>query len=353
VYVEPGYLLYARNGRIVAHRFDAGRRKLIGEPVALVDEPKRTEYLGSPSLIAALRGPLAYFRQISTPTRLAWFDRTGLESEPLPLAPGLYENVVLSPGGERAVVARRSSPSESDLWLVDLRRMATTRLTHGPGQVDRPLWSPDGARVAFSTDRGGHWDIYEKAVDGAGAEQPLMQSGSLLKYADAWSPDGQTLVYEQIGEKTGWDLWIVSTQGDRTSRPLLVTPFDEQYASLSRDGRWIAYVSNESGRGEVYIQAFPGLGRKHQVSTSGGAQPKWRGDSRAIVFGSGPGATIVDVSPDGGIGNSRTIQPVADIVSADPAADFGRFIGLVRVGGARVPDDLTIVLNWRSELTRR
>ncbi len=355
VYVEPGYLLYVRNGRVVAHRFDPRSRKLIGEPVALVDEPHRTEFLGSPVVIAAPHGPLLYYRHVPVQTKIVWLDRSGRESERLPLPPGPYQSVYLSPDGERAVVVRRSSPSESDLWLVDLEGMAMTRLTHGSGLVDRPTWSPDGSRIAFATDRDGHWDIYEKAVDGSGAEQPILQGGSLLKYPGGWSPDGHTLVFEQISEKNGWDIWMMSTQGDRTPRPLLATSFDEQWAEVSPDGRWLAYSSNESGRPEVYLQAFPGMGHKHQISTSGGFAPKWRSDGREIVFASSAGAAFLEISPDRGqgIGNSRTLEFADEIVWADLTPDFSRLIGLAGVASSRPTDDLTVVLNWRSELGRR
>jgi Tol biopolymer transport system component len=356
VYVEPGYLLYTRNGRIVAQRFDARARKLIGEPVPLVDEPRPTDYLGSPSLIAAVRGPLAYFRQVPQLARIAWFDRSGRETERLPLAPGPYESIALSPDARRAVVVRRTSPSESDLWLVDLRGMSMTRLVHGPGRVDRPVWSPDGARVAFSTDREGHWDIYEKIVDGSDAEQPIVKGGSLLKYPDAWSADGQTLVFEQISEKSGWDLYAVSPHGDRTPRPLFATPFDEQYAALSADGRWIAYASNESGRSEIYVQAYPSLGARHQISESGGAYPSLRSDGREIFWYSNrTSALIMSMGPDGARGPEKPqpFQPVEEFLWLDPKTDFSRVIGLVRVAESRASDDLTIVLNWRAELARR
>jgi eukaryotic-like serine/threonine-protein kinase len=356
VYVEPGYLLYVRNGRVVAHRFDAGRRKLIGEPIALEDEPRRSDFLGSPSVIAATRGgAFLYYRHVPVLTRLGWVDSSSEKLEVLPLPTGPYESVSLSPDGERAVVARRSSPGESDLWLVDLMRMTMTRFTHGPGRVDRHVWSPDGARVAYSSDRDGHWDLYEKAADGSGGEEPILKGGSLLKYPGGWSPDGQTLIYEQIGEKSGWDICAISTRGDRTPRPLLTSSFDEQNPRISADGRWLTYTSNESGRPEVYVRAYPGPGAKHQISMSGGVFPKWRSDGRQIIFVTSTGASMVEISPERGqaVGNPRTVKAPEAIVWGDPAPDFRRWLALVQVGGSNESDDLTIVLNWRSELDRR
>jgi len=355
VYVEPGWLLYVRNGRTVAHRFDARARKLVGEPIALIDEPHRTQYLGAPSLIAGARGPIAYFREQSDLTRLAWLGLSGGAEEAVAIPPGPYESVAISPDASRAMLTRRTSQSEGDLWITDLEHPAPTRFTFGPGRTDRPVWSPDGTRIAYSTDRSGHWDVYVKAIDGTGAGEPVLESGSLLKYANGWTPDGQTLIYEQIGEKTGWDIWALPMQGDRTPRPLFQTAADEQFGAVSPDGRWIAYLSNESGRGEVYVESFPVPGRRHQISTSGGSGPVWRADGRAVLVFVGTGAAVIDVDPETGraVGSPRPIPTVEDAVWAVPSPDLRRALVLVRTTGARDNHDLTLVDNWRTELRRK
>jgi len=355
VYVEPGYLLYGRNGRLVAHRFDAARRKLVGEPVALVDEPDRTDFLGSPSLVAGLRGGLGYYRRVPVQSEIAWLDAGGSVTGRVPLPAGAYEAVHASPDGRRAVVIRSTSAAASDLWMVDLARGTMNRFTFGPGRVDRPVWSPDGSRVAYSSDRGGRWDIYEKSAGGGGAETPIVSSGALLKYPSAYTSDGRTLVFEQIGERTGWDVWQVPLDGDGKPQPLLATPYDEQAAVLSPDGKWLAFVSNESGRSEIYVQDYPNAAEKHLVSVAGGAVPQWRSDGRELFFVSANSVAFVEVETKPGFraGTPRLRPMRSDVVQGDVMPDFGRFLGIVRVGGAAENSDLTMVLNWRSDLGRR
>lgn len=355
VYVEPGYLLYGRNGRLVAHRFDATRRRLVGEPVALVDEPDRTDFLGASSLVAGLRGGLGYYRRVPVQSELVWLDAGGSITGRVPAPAGTFEQVSVSPDGRRAVVIRSTAAAASDLWMVDLARGTMNRFTFGPGRVDRPVWSPDGSRVAYSSDRGGRWDIYEKSAGGGGPETPIVSSGALLKYPGAYTSDGRTLLFEQIGERTGWDVWQVSLDGDRKPQPLLTTPYDEQTAALSSDGKWLAFSSNESGRSEIYVQDYPNASEKHLVSTAGGAVPQWRADGRELCFLSANGIALVDVETKlafhAGTPRVRPMRP--DVVHGDVMPDFGRFLGIVRVGGAAETSDLTLVLNWRSDLARR
>lgn len=182
-----------------------------------------------------------------------------------------------------------------------------------------------------------------------------MSSGALLKYPCAFTADGRTLVFEQIGERTGWDVWQVPLDGDRQPRPLLTTPYDEQGAALSPDGRWLAFASNESGRSEIYVQDHPNPSEKHLVSVAGGGIPQWRSDGRALFFLTVNGVALVDVETKpafrAGAPRVRPIRP--DVVQGDPMPDFGRFVAVMRAGGVAESGDLTLVLNWRADLARR
>ncbi len=356
VYVNPGYLLFGRKGRIVAQRFDASSRKLQGEPVVLRDEPRDSEFLGSPPFSASEQGTLAYFSQQATPLELRWFDRSGKLLGRVPAPAGPYENVSLSPDGTHALVILRESTDESDLWMIDLARGSMTRFTDGPGRVDRPAWSPDGRQIAFSSNRNSRWDVFVKPSDGSAREEAIMTAGSLLKYVSDWSRDGQALIVETLAEKTGWDLWQVPMTGAHTPTPYLVTPFDELRAEISPDGRWCAYQSNESGHSAVYVQSYPGAGNKRQVSTKFGAFAHWRVDGRELEIGTPTGIGYLDFDPiTGAVGNSfaEFPRPVLNTPALAFKGDLSGGIVLAPPGNFAISTDLTIVLNWRAELAKQ
>ena len=166
---------------------------------------------------------------------------------------------------------------------MDLARNIASRFTFDPADDTLPLWSPDGTRLFFSSSREGVQQLYQALSDRPGSEELLLRSGA-WKAPDDVSSDGRFLIYETIDPKTLIDLWLLPLSGDRTPEPFVATPFDEYGAQFSPDGRWVAYVSNESGRGEISVQAFPGPGGKWQVSSGGGTMPRWRKDGRELFF---------------------------------------------------------------------
>jgi Tol biopolymer transport system component/predicted Ser/Thr protein kinase len=352
VYVDPGYLIYTRNGRVVAHRFDAGRQRLEGAPVVLRDEPDRTDFLGAPSITAGRRGGLGYFAARTPRTRLAWADLRGGSTD-LPMSPSNFETVWLSPDGRRAAVVRATSPTSSDLWLLTMDRYVLTRLTYSPGRVDRVVWSPDGKRVAFANDRNGRWDLFEKVVDDAAPEKPILVSGSLIKYPSDYTSDGATLIFEQLGERTGWDVFQMRLEGDRTPQPLVVTSYDEQNARVSPDGRWLAFASNESGRTEIHVQGYAAPGRRQQVSSQGGVFPIWRADGGRLMFIAVAGPTSVEVTESGNeirFGPARQAAIRPGTIHGSLMPDLQRALLILPADSGPVRDDLTLVLNWRTEL---
>src|SRR6185295_17147348 len=143
-----------------------------------------------------------------------------------------------------------------DIWMLDLARGTTTRFTFTPSNESCPLWSPDGTRIVFSSNRGGNYDLYQKNSTGTSSEEILLQTGVEL-YADDWTLDGRYILYEASDPKTKFDLWILPMTGERKPFPYLQTEFNETHSQFSPDGRWVAYVSDESGRPEVYVQSFP------------------------------------------------------------------------------------------------
>jgi Tol biopolymer transport system component len=179
----------------------------------------------------------------------------------------------------------RSVDGNTDIWLIDISRDVLVRFTSSPAPEIYPIWSPDGQRIVYSSPSGGKrgFDLYEKRVNSTGGGALLMESDTVAVATD-WSSDGRVLLYRHNAPQTGWDIWALPQDGDRRPFPVVQTNFDERDAQFSPDGRWIAYQSNESGRFEVYVQPFPGPGGKTQISTGGGAQPRWQRDGRELFY---------------------------------------------------------------------
>jgi Tol biopolymer transport system component len=363
VYAEPGYLLFARGSRLVAQRFDTHRMQPQGKIVPLGDGPPASSWEGATLLCPPANGVLVHVAASRPNTHLVWLDRSGRPSGTVPLPPGRYEFPSLSPDGRWAAVTKLSSPTGGDIWMVDMRRAVATRVTFdglvatGAGGV----WSPDGSRIAFQYNRSGPFDIYQVLTSGAGGAQPLVQSSVVFKYPVAWSPDGKYLVFSQNDEATGWDLWLFPLEGDRKPVPYLCTPFDEITASISPDGRWLAYDSDETGSPEIYVRSFPEPGEKFRVSTSGGSAAVWSKDGRELLISSGSlfnpsGGPIlsvdVETSPAFRAGTPRALfTPRQDLGGLTVSSDLQRFLAAAPVEGA-TPASITVMLNWQAALKR-
>ena len=170
-----------------------------------------------------------------------------------------------------------------DVWLFDLARDIPSRFTFHPTPDTHPVWAPDGSRIVFAAGRDGPYNLYQKIASGAGNEAALLQSNT-PKYPQDWSRDGRFLVYSNLNPKTRYDLWVLPMSGDPKPTPYLQTAFDEVQGQFSPDGKWMAYVSNESGPLQVYVQPFPASGGKWQISSEGGTQPRWRGDGKELFY---------------------------------------------------------------------
>ena len=173
---------------------------------------------------------------------------------------------------------------QDDLWLLDLATGNQSRFTFDSAYDENPIWSPDGTRVVFDSNRLGPRSLFVKASNGAGGEDKLLALSNSIVPMD-WSRDGRFLLYASIDPKSGSDLWILPMTGDRKPIPFLQGPSSEGQGKFSPDGRWIAYASDESGKAEIYVQSFPGLGGgKWQISMDGGTQPRWRHDGKELFF---------------------------------------------------------------------
>jgi len=184
---------------------------------------------------------------------------------------------------EARVISQLDHPHICAFWLLELGRGILSRFTFDAAVASYPIWSPDGSRIVFQTNRQGNVDLYQKPANNAGSEEPLLaNSQSKLPYD--WSADGRFLLYRSIDPKSGYDLWALPMDGDRKPFPVTQTEFTERDGQFSPDGKWIAYQSDESGRFEIYVQPFPGPGTKTQVSANGGAQARWRGDGKELFY---------------------------------------------------------------------
>jgi len=353
-YCEPGYLLFQRDFNLVAQRFDAGSLRMIGDPVTLPDTPGPSTSTGARAATVSTQGVLAYMNGSANNSRLAWFDRAGREVGTVPIAPAQYFVPILSPDGRTVSVSRGTSSTEADIWLVDLTRGVGTRFTYGPKNNSLGIWSRDGNRIAFESDRNGRFDTFVKGTSGAQPETALITGRSQFKHPSDWSPDDHLLAYYQMDAKTGFDIWLAPTDGSGPPRPYLQTPFQDQFPQFSPDGRWIMYISDESGRNEIYVQSFPTPARKYQVTTSGCQVAIWRPDGKEI-FGIGlDGQTIlsIDVLESGAAfrtGPSRTLFRGPINLTGFSTRDGQRFLMAVPEGQAAT-SSITVAFDWISDL---
>ncbi len=263
-----------------------------GEAFPLAEQVSRTGHSGYFGFSASQNGVLAYITGgLQWTSELLWFDREGKRLSTVG-KPGTYWSLSLSPDEKRVAVNHMSSTLDtSDIWIHELTRDSSSPFTFGRGVINStPVWSPDGSRIAFSSDREGNSFIYQKDTSGTGKEGLLLQTKFILdRVILDWSHDGRFIVYEETDAKTKFNLWLLPMTGDHKPVPLLQTEFNETQGQFSPDGRWVAYTSDESGIGQIYVRPFPASGGKWMVSTSGGRQPRWRGDGKELFY----------VAPDG------------------------------------------------------
>lgn len=267
VYVPPpvagrvGHLLFLRQATLMAQAFDPDRLHLSGAVFPVAEQVGIITGAGSGQFSASENGMLVYGSSSSVSRELAWMDRTG-QQRGSAYPGGDFPDFRLAPDEQRVVFSRFESGNQ-DIWVGDLQRGVASRLSFDPAQDNMPIWSPDGLRVLWPSNRnGGLYNLYLKSATGAGQEEVFLKLGTATGWATDWSHDGRFILYQVPGAKTGQDLWIAPYAGSKTPGneqpfPYLQGPFDEQNGAFSPDGRWTAYVSNESGRDEVYEQSFP------------------------------------------------------------------------------------------------
>jgi len=348
-YLSTGHLVYARGATLIAAPFDLRTTTVDGPGVALI-ENVRSEEWGSVQYTLAHDGTLVYVS--GGPAwigKLVWADRSGATT-PISAPARAYQNFSLSPDERR--VALELSEATRDIYLFEFGRGGLIRFTND-GENGCPRWRPDGKQITFWRRKTGAFDVISKAID-SGSEAMFMSRAT--GEIQSWSPDGKTLVFMRNTPETSLDLWMKS--GDQPPRPWLVTPFRELLAAFSRDGKYVAYTSDESGQYEIYVRPASGEGSKWQISSEGGEEPLWSKNGRELFYRNGPKWMAAEVTTETQFKASTPHMlfegPYLNVpgVSYDVAAD-GRFLMLEENYKQPTTLQLQVILNWSEEVRRR
>jgi eukaryotic-like serine/threonine-protein kinase len=356
-----GYLLFVREGALLAQPFDVSSLTLTGDSVTVIDQVRRSPS-GRGYFSVSENGVLIYAQSGGgEDQQLTWFDRAGKQLE-LVGALGNFRSPRLSPDEKRVAVARIDPKTRNgDIYVTDLARGgATSRLTFDAADDRSPVWSPDGSHVVWSSHRGGKYQLYQKLASGTGQDELLHESNNPISPED-WSKDGRFILYTENEPNTRGDVWVLPLDGERKSFPFLQTPYAEQSPRFSPDGRFVAYRSNETGRDEMYVLTFPAKDGKWQVSNDGaGGLPQWRGDGRELFYFSAADRKVMMVE----IRGSSAFEPgipkaLFDLTAVRQVTGSG---WAVTPDGQRFLFDsamhetatqqYTVVVNWTSELKK-
>jgi Tol biopolymer transport system component len=352
-YAPTGHLIFGQGGTLMAALLDTQHLAVTGAPLPIVEGVMQFGSSGVAQYSFSDNGSLAYISggNQAAQRALVWVDRKGGE-QPLGLRSGEFGNPRISLDGRRIAVN-----DQGQIWIYDLVRESLTRLTFDTSGNLNPVWTIDSKQVIFSA--GSPPNLFGQPADGSGKAERLRTS----EYRDApssWSPDGQALAFSETNSTTGMDIWTLRPS-DQKARPFLQTRFNEGAPRFSPDGRWLAYVSDESGRWEIYVQPYPGPGGKWQISTDGGREPVWNRNGRELFYRNGDKMMAVDVMADPSFSESKprmlfegSYQPAAQAIPAyDVSPDGQRFLMVKPVRQAQVATQINVVLNWFEELKQK
>jgi eukaryotic-like serine/threonine-protein kinase len=351
-YVPTGHLVYLRSNSLFAVPFDLERLAVTGPPVPVLDGLRSHEAAGFALYDFSPPGSLVYLPldPKEAEAELVWMDRKGTAT-PLTDVRRNYGGPRLSPDGRRLAVY--TGYKNSDIWILDLARGSWDRLASG-GLNFGPVWSSDGTHIAFASNRNGPINVFSMPVDRSQPAQQLTKGLTWPSPLDS-SPDGRTLIIEEQPQAATIDISVLSLTGDRELRPFLRTPANEGAARLSPDGGWLAYQSDESGRFEVYVMAYPGTGGRSQVSIDGGSAPVWSRDGRELFYQSGGSLMVagVETRPKFRAGLPKPLFKLTNLGEYDVAPDGQRFVMVRTRAEEATPRSLAVVLGWFDDLKRR
>jgi eukaryotic-like serine/threonine-protein kinase len=346
-----GHLLFVRGSTLMAQPFDAERLTVSGNPSRVIENVSR--FITTVGVSASANRELVIRPASAVRSELVWFNRLGARAGVAAPA-GEYGEFALSPDESQVAFDRGDVSGQlPDIWLLDLRRGGTSRLTTNPGVDNVPIWSWDGRTVAYASIHGPGLDIYQRPANQSASEQLLLKlDAPPIMFPADWSSDGRHLAYYRTDPKNRNDVWVLPLFGDRKPFPLIQTEFNEWQAQFSPDGKWISYVSDESGASQVYVQAFPMQSGKVPISTTGGTQPRWSRDGKELFY-LAPDRKLMAVTVKAGatfeVESPRplfqtTLDPSAFRQAYAVSADGNRFLLNAQIES--VPQPLTVVLNW-------
>jgi Tol biopolymer transport system component/predicted Ser/Thr protein kinase len=355
-YARSGHLLYVQGATLMAVPFDPERLEIRGSAVPVVEGVAHATD-GAAQYSISDAGSLVYVSGgvTSIQRKLLWVSRNGTE-QVLGAPAQTYGYPRISPDGRRVALE-----TEDQIWLYDLARDTLTRFTFEGTNNQSPVWTPDGKRIAFYSNKEGPANIWWQLADGSGGLERLTTT-QYPQIPRSWSPDGQLLAFHENNPTTKKDIWVLRLS-DHKTEPFLRTPFNEGGPVFSPDGHWIAYISDESGRPEIYVQPYPGPGGKWQISTDGGNEPAWNRNGRELFYRSGNKMMAVDVTtqPTFSPGKPKVlfegqyvaVSPGLTGTAYDVSPDGQRFLMVKETEASMSATQINVVLNWFEELKRR
>ena len=365
VLAAPGYLLFAREGTLMAQRFDTRTVTVSGDPVPVVERVAHTTPSSVAIFGASQDGSLVAFQSAGPRlARVTWFDRSGNAGQTVGPEREITE-IRLAPDKSRAAVVIPDPDSGNrDIWLLDIQSGSLTRFTSHPANDWQPVWSPTSRELTFASDRNGPSSIYRNQVQG-GDEQLLLKMPDNGVFPKGWSADDRFVSISLDSSRGLSSIWALPLFGDKQPFPLSKAAAAENNPVISRDGQWVAYQSNETGSTEIYVKPFTGLAGRHRVSTAGGILPRWRGDGRELFYIAGNGdvmAASLTSDPAQSATPARLFSACPDVSPGTVAAAAPRVTYDVTLDGqsflfaCAVPTgtpQITALLNWASKLASK
>jgi serine/threonine-protein kinase len=363
-YLPTGHLVYPGPGGLLAVPFDPVQLQMDGSPALILEDVYTipgVRGFGLAAYAVSDTGLLVYAPggAAAGENMLVWVDRDG-RTKPLTGESGSYEWPRLSPDGKKVAVADRSEDGKIDIWVLDIEREARSRLTLDGTNIT-PCWTPDGEQIAFGSLRrsSGVVELFWKSADGSGQARRLL-GGKHPRFPRSWSPDGTVLAITEWNPESQRDVWVLALDDPPAAEPVLVTQFNEYSPIFSPDGRWLAYVSDESGREEVYVQPYPGGRGRWLISAGGGGEPVWSASGHELFYRNANAMMVVSIrtEPVFSAGKPRLVfqgqlKPgIYGSLSYDVSAD-GRHFLMIESDREVAPNRLNVVLDWREELRNK